>query len=144
MFLGQHQNAIDAQNRLAVPDRFRDLLTQGAVITQGFDRNLLVLSAEAFQAIYDRFTAMNIADPLARLLLRMLLGNASELELDASGRIHVPQALREYAGLESDAVLVGQGRYFEVWTPASWQKQEVRMQDAEANADRFAGLLVTG
>jgi MraZ protein len=78
------------------------------------------------------------------MLLRMLLGTASELEIDATGSITVPQALRDFAGLETEAVLVGQGRYFEVWTPALWQKQTLRLQDAEANAERFAGLMITG
>jgi MraZ protein len=144
MFLGQHHFSFDEDNRLTVPARFSDLLSQGAFITQGFDRNLLVLTADAFQAIYARFSAMNIADPLARLLLRMILGTACELEIDASGQIVVPQGLREFAGLEKEAVLVGQGKYFEIWTPALWQKQELRMQDAEANANRFAALVVTG
>jgi MraZ protein len=143
MFLGQHQSSFEADNRLAVPARFRDLLAQGAYITQGFDRNLLVLSADAFQAIYARFTALNIADPLARLLLRMILGSATELEIDASGHMLVPSKLREFAGLEADAVLVGQGEYIEVWTPGAWQQQELRLQDVEANAGRFAGLVLT-
>ena len=144
MFLGQHPSSVDDKNRLAVPERFRSQLAKGAYITQGFDRNLVILSADAFQGIYERFTAMNIADPLARMLLRMLLGTASELEIDATGSITVPQALRDFAGLEAEAVLVGQGRYFEVWTPALWQKQTLRLQDAEANAERFAGLMITG
>jgi len=143
MFLGQHQTSFEADNRLAVPARFRDLLAQGAYITQGFDRNLLVLSADAFQTIYARFTALNIADPLARLLLRMILGSATELEIDASGHMLVPPKLREFAGLGADAILVGQGEYIEVWTPGAWQQQELRLQDAEANAGRFAGLELT-
>ena len=143
MFLGQHHSPIDDHNRLAVPARFRDQLAQGAYVTQGFDRSLLVLSAEAFQAICARFTGLNIADPLARLLQRMILGSASPLELDADGRFVLPQELRAFAGLEAEAVLVGQGKYFEVWTPAMWQAQELRLQDAEANAERFAGLVVT-
>jgi MraZ protein len=143
MFLGQHQSSFEADNRLTVPTRFRDLLARGAFITQGFDRNLLVLTAEEFQALYARFTAMNIADPLARLLLRLILGSAAELEIDASGHMLVPPKLREFAGLEADAILVGQGKYIEVWTPALWQKQELRLQDAEANAGRFAGLALT-
>ena len=143
MFLGQHQITFEAGDRLAVPARFRDLLAQGAYITQGFDRNLLVLTADAFQAIYARFTAMNIADPLARLLLRMILGSATELEIDPSGHMLIPPKLREFAGLEADAILVGQGKYIEVWTPAQWQQQVLRLQDAESNAERFAGLVLT-
>ncbi len=144
MFFGQHHHAFDAGDRLPVPPRYSEQLSRGAYITQGFDRNLLVLTAETFQSICERFTAMNMADPLARLLLRMILGTAAELEFDESGRMIVPQKLREFAGLDEDAILVGQGRYIELWTPALWQKQEIRLQDAEANADRFAALVITG
>ncbi len=144
MFLGQHQQPFDSNARLAVPAQFRDQLARGAYITQGFDRNLLVLTADSFQALVERFTAMNIADPLARLLLRMILGTASELEIDETGHFLVPQKLRDFAGLENEAILIGQGKYIEVWSPALWQKQEIRLQDAEANADRFAGLVVAG
>ena len=144
MFLGQHHSAFDSNNHLTVPTRFRELLGKSAYITQGFDRNLLVLTVDSFQALYERFTAMNIADPLTRLLLRMVLGTAAELEIDETGAILIPQNLREFAGLENEAVLVGQGKYVEVWAPASWQKQELRLQDAETNADRFAGLALAG
>ena len=144
MFLGQHNFSLEESNRLTVPPVFREELGRGAFITQGFDRNLWVLSADEFQAVYARFAALNIADPLARLLLRMVLGNAVELVIDELGRMVIPQELRDFAGLGKEAVLVGQGKYFEIWAPASWQKQELALQDAEANADRFAGLAITG
>jgi MraZ protein len=144
MFLGQHSFSFEDSNRLTVPTPFRDELGRGAFITQGFDRNLWVLSADAFQAVFARFTVLNIADPLARLLLRMVLGHAVELVIDESGNMVIPQELRDFAGLGKEAVLVGQGRYFEIWAPASWQKQELALQDAEANADRFAGLAIMG
>jgi MraZ protein len=144
MFLGQHSFSLEDSNRLTVPPAFREELGRGAFITQGFDRNLWVLSAEAFQAVVAGFAALNIADPLARLLLRMVLGNAVELEIDMSGHMVIPQELRDFAGLGKEAVLVGQGKYFEIWAPASWQQQQLALQDAEANAGRFAGLTITG
>ena len=144
MFLGQHSFSFDESNRLTVPPAFREELGRGAFITQGFDRNLWVLSAEAFQAVVARVAALNIADPLARLLLRMVLGNAVELKIDESGHMLVPQELRDFAGLGKEAVLVGQGKYIEIWAPASWKQQELALQDAEANAGRFAGLAITG
>jgi MraZ protein len=140
MFIGQYHHAINDKSRLTIPAGFRELLLGGAFVTQGFDRNLWVLTAEAFQEIYQRVMAMNLADPLARLLLRMILGTASELEMDEAGCILVPQNLREYANLDGEAILVGQGDYFEVWAPAHWHEQEAQLQDAEANAQRFVML----
>ena len=142
LFIGQYHHSFDDGNRLTLPAHFRELLSGGGFITQGFDRNLWVLTAAAFQEVYQRVMKMNLADPLARLLLRMVLGNASHLEMDQSGRILIPQNLQQFANLNSEAVLVGQGDYFEVWAPALWQKQEAQLQDAEANVGRFAELDV--
>jgi MraZ protein len=143
MFLGQYYYSLDEKSRLTVPACYRDLLSDGAFVTQGFDCNILVLTTGAFQEIYKCVMAMNIADPLVRLLIRMLLGNASQLEMDESGSIIVPQKLRELADLKDEAVIVGQGDYFEIWAPLLWNRQEIRLQDAEANAQRLAVLDLT-
>jgi MraZ protein len=143
MFLGQYQHALDDKNRLTVPARFRELLSDGAFITQGFDRNLMVLTQAAFEQVYARLNAMNMADPAARLLRRLILGNAYQVEIDKAGRILLPQPLREFAALNDEAILVGQGDYFEVWSPQAWQEQQQKLADAEANAQRFAALNLT-
>ncbi len=143
MFLGQYVHTFDDKNRLTVPAKYRELISDGAFVVQGLDRNLMVLTPAAFEIIYQRIMAMNLTDPTARLLRRIILGNASQLEVDKVGRILLPQPLREFAGLKSDAVLVGQGDYFEIWEPSAWQGQVSQVQDAEANAKRFATLDLT-
>lgn len=140
MFLGQYRHSFDAKNRLTVPARFRELLEGGAFITQGFDKALMVLTIPAFEQLYARINSMNIADPTARHLRRMILGNASQLEIDKSGRILIPQYLRALALLEGEAVLVGQGDYFEIWSPGNWQQEEETIQDSEASDQRYATL----
>jgi len=140
MFLGQFVHSFDDKSRLTVPAKYRELIADGAYVVQGLDRNLMVLTPAAFEVIYQRVMAMNLTDPTARLLRRIILGNASQLDVDKSGRILLPQTLREFAGLTAQAVLVGQGDYFEIWEPAAWQQQALQVQDAEANAQRFATL----
>jgi MraZ protein len=140
LFLGQYRYSFDDKDRLMIPARFRDLLADGAFLTQGFDRNLVILTPGAFQEIYQLIMGLNIADPLARFLLRMILGNATQLEIDEAGRIVLPENLREFANLAGEAVLVGQGDYFEIWAPALWSQQETDLQDAEANTMRFVSL----
>jgi MraZ protein len=140
MFLGQYRHTVDAKGRLIVPARFRERLSAGAFITQGFDRNLMVMTPEYFTRVYERINAMNLADPVARLLRRLILGNAYQVELDSVGRILLPQHLRDALQLADEAVVVGQGDYFEVWSPALWDAQLALLQDAEANAQRFAAL----
>ncbi|HEY5983902.1 MAG TPA: division/cell wall cluster transcriptional repressor MraZ [Anaerolineales bacterium] len=141
MFLGKYARTLDARNRISVPPSFKAELTGGAYMTQGFDRNVQVLTTKAFQEVYRQATSLNVADPVARLLLRLFLGNAIELPAAKMG-IVIPDNLKEYAGLRENVLLIGQGEYFEIWAPELWSQQETAMKDAEANADRFAGLTI--
>ena len=140
MFLGQFQHNLDDKGRLMIPARFRELLAAGAFITQGFDKCLMVMTDVYFKQVYDRISAMNLADPMARLLRRLILSNAYPVEADKVGRILVPQNLRQIIMLESEAIVAGQGEYFEVWTPAAWNEQMAQLQDLETNDQRFAML----
>ena len=140
MFLGQFQHNLDDKGRLMIPARFRELLAAGAFITQGFDRCLMVMTDTYFRQVYERISAMNLADPMARLLRRLILSNAYPVEVDKVGRILLPQNLRQSILLESEAILAGQGEYFEVWNPAEWNAQMAQLQDIETNNQRFATL----
>ena len=141
MFLGQFQHNLDDKGRLMIPARFRELLEGGAYITQGFDKCLMVLTDEYFKQVYERIEAMNLADPTARLLRRLILANAYQVEPDKVGRIVVPQNLRTFLGVTSGELIVaGQGDYFEVWMPTAWSEQMALLQDAEANNARFSTL----
>ena len=141
MFLGQFQHNLDDKGRLMVPARYRDLLAAGAYITQGFDKCLMVMTDAHFTEVYNVINGMNMADLAARELRRMILSNAYPVEVDKVGRILVPQNLREFLGITSGELTVaGQGEYFEVWTPVEWKTQMDKLQDVEANAQRFATL----
>ena len=141
MFLGQFQHTLDDKGRLMVPARYRDLLAAGAYITQGFDKCLMVMTEEHFNEVYAILSGLNMADQSARMLRRLILSNAYQVEVDRVGRILVPQNLREFLGVASGELIVaGQGEYFEVWTPAEWKSQMDSLHDVEANAQRFATL----
>ena len=140
MFLGQYQHNLDEKGRLMIPARYRELLAAGAFITQGFDKCLMVMTDVHFKEVYERINAMNMADPNARLLRRHILSSAYSVEIDRVGRILVPSNLRQSIGLESEAIVAGQGEYFEVWNPADWHEQMNQLQDIEMNNQRFATL----
>ena len=140
MFLGQFQHNLDEKGRLMIPAPFRQSLEGGAFITQGFDRCLMVMTEAYFQQVYELLNNMNIADQNARLLRRMILSNAYHFELDKVGRVLVPQNLRQFAGFDSEAIVAGQGEYFEVWSPAEWNTQMEAIHDTEANNQRFSTL----
>jgi MraZ protein len=141
MFLGNFQHNLDDKGRLMIPARFREMLEGGAYITQGFDKCLMVMTESYFKQVYERIESMNLADPTARLLRRLILSNAYPVEADKVGRILVPQNLRAFLGIENGELTVaGQGEYFEVWTPALWNEQMAELQKTEANNARFSTL----
>jgi MraZ protein len=140
MLLGQHHLNLESDRRLVIPEPFRELFKTGAYVTRGFELDLLIMSDTVFQKIYQRVVELNIADPLARILLRLILGNASRLEISDSGHALIPDNLLSFAGLEKEIILVGQGDYAELWSPAHWENQTAILYDAEANADRFSHL----
>jgi MraZ protein len=98
---------------------------------------------KTFQEIYTRITALNITDPLARLLLRMFLSTASYIESVENETISLPQDLLTYANLESNVVVVGQGDYVEIWSTDLWQQQQIEIQDSQANSQRFSVFTIS-
>lgn len=140
MFLGTYEHNIDEKGRLTIPVRFRDLLADGAYITRGFDGNLIVWTTTLFQQVSSRLNAMNTADNSTRVLRRLIFGYADRAEVDKFGRILIQQFLREAAHLESNAVVVGSGDYFEIWSPDLWAQQQTQLIDPAATAERFVAL----
>lgn len=140
MFLGEYTHSIDDKGRLTIPSKFREVLDNGAVITRGYDRYLVIYPADTFQKLAEKVTSLSPTDPENRLLFRFVFAGASDLPLDKAGRINIPAFLRTYAGLDSEVIVVGAGQYIEVWNPADWQAQLDQVNNADTNAERFAFL----
>lgn len=143
MFLGKYFCDLDKEHRFLAPDRFRKYLSGDLYITQGFDNNLWVFSTDAFQGIYNNLGRLNIADPLARILFRIILGAATEIGLTNQGYLKIPDALREYGLIEDQVLLIGGGDYFEIWSPSLWNKQEQELRNTVSNIEKFAAFEIT-
>ena len=144
MFLGQFYHNLDDKGRLTIPTSFRELLSNnGAYVLQGFEENLLVLPSPLFEIVSQRINQMSMTDPTTRLLRRLFFSTAKGVEVDKSGRILLPQFLRQSANLESQVIVVGNGAYFELWSPEHWSPQAELIQDTQTNAHRFAALNLT-
>jgi len=140
MFLGQYRHTLDDKGRLTIPSRYRNELSDGAYLTQGFDHNLRLMTERAFGAVYAKLSQMNTTDPVARELRRLIFATASQVDLDSVGRILIPQFLRGVAGLERDAVIVGVGEVVEIWSPEAWDSEVTLLSDVDANSQRFIEL----
>jgi len=143
MFFGKCTLPLSKKSQLTLPSNYREAMSNTAYLTQGFDRNLFLLSQQAFNAIYSHVKATSISDPLARLLSRLFLGGAAEIAIDNLGQIELPLNLCEYAGLGKEIIIVGQGEYLEIWSPALWQEQMDSLNDFDANTHRFEKFHVS-
>jgi MraZ protein len=127
MFRGVTQLSLDAKGRLAIPAKYRSGLMsfcEGClVVTADPSKCLLIYPQPAWEPIEQKLNNLSSFDPRTRSLQRLLVGNASDVEMDAAGRILVSSPLRQFAGLSKEVVLVGQGAKFELWDEEQWNVQ---------------------
>lgn len=138
MFRGATSLNLDAKGRLAVPSKHRDVLQAQCaghlVLTAHPHRCLLLYPQPAWEPIQSKIMSLSSFDPQSSKMQRLLVGYAEDVELDGAGRLLVSSVLREFAGLEKQAMLVGQGSHFELWGMDSWRKQLERVMADEEMA----------
>ncbi|MDA8561551.1 division/cell wall cluster transcriptional repressor MraZ [Gammaproteobacteria bacterium] len=127
MFRGVNAINIDAKGRVVMPTRYRERLQldndNKLIITiDTDDLCLLIYPLKIWENIESKISELPSFNPDARRIQRLLIGHATEVDMDGSGRILLAPMLREYAGLTKYAVLVGQGKKFELWDDEHWQK----------------------
>lgn len=145
MFRGVTNLNLDAKGRIAMPARYRDRLMESCggrlVVTVDRDGCLLIYPLPEWERIEQALMARPNMDKQVRRLQRLLLGHATECDLDGQGRILVPPPLREFAGLDKRAVLVGQGNKFELWDEERWSAQcNAWLEEEEDEAGLSAAL----
>jgi MraZ protein len=125
VFRGSAYLNLDAKGRFAIPTKQRErLLAVGdtnLILTVDRARCLLLFPVQTWELIERDLAALPAFDDAARSVQRLYLGNAEELEMDAQGRVLLPQHLREFAFLDKRIVLVGQGAKFEIWDEQRWK-----------------------
>jgi len=120
MFSGEYNHTIDVKGRLIIPAKFRESLGEGFTITKGLDGCLFVYSSEEWNTFQAKLNALPLTNKGARQFIRFFVASADTCELDKQGRILVPAALREFAGLEKDVVLTGMLNRIEIWNKTMW------------------------
>lgn len=142
MFRGVNPLTLDSKGRLAIPTRYRDTLASHCegkmVLTVDRDHCLLLYPLPEWEEIERKLIKLPSFNKQARRLQRLLIGHATECELDSNGRILLPPPLREFAGLNKDVVLIGQGNKFEIWDAATWNAR--RAEWLEEGGEAFGDL----
>ncbi len=140
MFRGITAINIDGKGRLAVPTRYREALGDeeraSLVVTIDTEETCLLLYPTIqWQVIEDNLQRLPSFNAAARRIQRLLIGHATDVELDGNGRVLLPQLLRDYAHLDKRVVMIGQGNKFEVWDEALWQSRREQWLVDEASRE---------
>ncbi|MBI5157429.1 MAG: division/cell wall cluster transcriptional repressor MraZ [Acidimicrobiia bacterium] len=136
MFLGEYQHSVDEKGRIVMPSKFRAQLEAGVVVTKGQERCLFVFPADRWEEEAAKVSRLPRTDERSRNFARSFFGGASDVQADKQGRLQIPQALRTYAGLEKDVVVVGVSDRLEIWDANAWQ-------NLSSQADElYAGIAV--
>ena len=128
MFRGISSVTMDAKGRMALPARYRDAVAVASdgriVVTIDMRESCLLLYPLAeWELVQGKLENLSNINPQARLLQRLLIGHATDLELDAAGRLLLPSMLRDFGGLKKKLVLVCQGNKIEIWSADHWQQR---------------------
>ena len=127
MFRGANKLTLDVKGRLVMPTRYRERLQErcggNLVVTVDKDQCLLIYPLPDWEEIERKLMRLSSMNPQTRRLQRLMVGNATDLELDGHGRLLLPPKLREFGLLTRDAMLIGQGLHFELWDEARWNDQ---------------------
>jgi MraZ protein len=131
MFVGEYLHSVDGKGRLALPARFRSKLEREAVLTRGVEPCLYVFPNATWEQKGRELAEAAIDPRRRRMIERRFFGMAFECELDAQGRVIVPAKLREYAGLDGEAIVVGARDRIEVWSPRRWEALLAEIQEED-------------
>ena len=138
MLTGEFNHSIDAKGRLIIPSKFREDLEENFVITKGLDGCLFLYPDSEWKIFEEKLRTLPLTNKDARIFTRFFLGSAVDGGLDKQGRVLISSALRNFADLEKEVVLVGVLDRVEIWDKAKWEENNTAIED---NMDDIAGRM---
>ncbi|MFA5185639.1 MAG: division/cell wall cluster transcriptional repressor MraZ [Patescibacteria group bacterium] len=142
MFIGEFHHTLDDKGRLAIPVKFRADLAQGAVVTRGLDRSLFLYTKSAWDTLAAKIAALPLGQADTRAFARLMLAGAMDVDVDKSGRVTVPEYLREYAGLSKDVVVTGLYDRLEIWDEKAWNEYSSKTESAGNEIAERLGTVI--
>ena len=136
---------MDAKGRMAIPKRYREAIDEASdgQLIATIDLHspcLLIYTIDEWEVIERKLMSLPNMDPQSRMVQRLLLGHASEIEVDSQGRVLLPPLLRDHAKLEKNLILLGQGNKFELWSKQAWDASRPEMLDTAALGEMTGSL----
>lgn len=138
MLIGEYIHTLDPKKRLSMPAKFRKEIGKKVIITRGLDHCLFVYSVAEWKKFSEKLGELSMGQADTRAFNRFLLGGAVETDVDASGRILIPDFLKDFANLKGKVVLAGLHNRIELWDEKAWKQYT---SGVERKADTLAEKL---
>ncbi|MCL5746752.1 MAG: division/cell wall cluster transcriptional repressor MraZ [Patescibacteria group bacterium] len=139
MLIGRYDAKVGAKNRIALPKKFREILGDKLIITQGYENSLIIVSQKNWEELLEGTYDKPFIQSEARETRRFLLGGASSIELDDKGRFIIPSYLREFGKIEEEIIFLGLYKHVELWDKKRWEEYS---KNLEKNIDKISQKLV--
>lgn len=141
MVIGEYIHTLDEKNRLSLPAKFRKEMGKKLILVPGFDKSLFLFTVNEWQKRSARLAESSMFQSNNRSVARFLFGRAVETDVDASGRILIPDLLKAHAGLTQKIALIGVHNRVELWDEKTWNTYKKQIeQDADALAEQLGAL----
>lgn len=142
MFRGRFEHTIDSKGRVSIPSKFREILRERyddeRVVITTFDNCLVMYPYREWTLLEERASNLSMLKREVKAFVRLFFSGATECSIDKLGRILIPPALRNYAGLEKDVVLAGMLNKIEIWSKDRW---ETEIAKAQENFDALSDVI---
>lgn len=122
MLIGEYEHSLDVKGRLIMPAKLREDIGEKFIVTKGLDGCLFGFSQTEWSNFEEKLKTLPLTNKNARDFVRFFLSGAIECEIDKQGRFLIASNLREYAGLDKEAVIIGIGTRIEIWNKDKWKK----------------------
>lgn len=141
MFIGEFSHNLDEKGRVAIPAKFRNKISGGAIITRGLDKCLFVFTKKDWEKLAGKLIELPLSQANSRAFVRLMLSGASDVDLDKQGRILIPDYLRKYAGVTKAVKVIGVYNRVEVWNEKTWETYKNKTEGASDEiAEKMADL----
>ena len=141
MFRGRYEHTIDAKGRISIPSKFREVLGKkydDRLVITNFDHCLVAFPYEEWSLLEQKVGTFSLMKKETSAFFRFFYSSAMDCDIDKQGRLLIPQTLRDYAGLQKDVVLVGEGKRIEIFAKERWLEEARKIED---NFDQIRDTL---
>lgn len=143
MLIGEYNHTLDDKNRLSLPVKFRKEMGKSVVVAPGLDNCLSIFTAKEWEKISSKLSDSSMLASDNRSFSRFMFGQAVATDVDANGRILIPENLRNRSGLTSKVTVIGVQNRAEIWNEKTWNDyKKVVEKQADALADKLGQIGV--